>query len=31
MHAFSMNNILPRLGKISKAADIRFDTEASSS
>ena len=31
MHAFSMNNILPRLGKISKTADIRFDTEASSS
>jgi nicotinamidase-related amidase len=30
MHAFSMNNILPRLGKISKAADIDFETQASS-
>ena len=30
MHAFSMNNILPRLGKISKAADINFKTQASS-
>src|SRR5258708_38248903 len=30
MHAFSMNNILPRLGKISKAADIDFKTQASS-
>src|ERR1700722_6807500 len=30
MHAFSMNNILPRLGKISKAADINFKTHASS-
>lgn len=29
MHAFSMNNILPRLGKISKAAEIDFKTQAS--
>jgi nicotinamidase-related amidase len=29
MHAFSMNNILPRLGKISKAAEIDFKTQPS--